>query len=121
MDVARIMASPATTGKRPMGHFKHISIDDTRKLLDSGGAQLVDIRDEQSFLAGHIEGARHLDNTSLQDFIREGDPDQPVIVYCYHGNSSQPAAAFLNEKGFEDVYSMDGGFEFWRGSFPVAR
>lgn len=103
-----------------MSEFKRISVDTTRQMLNNGDVQLVDIRDEQSYQMGHIEGARHLDNTSLQDFLLEGDPDRPVIVYCYHGNSSQPAAAFLNEKGFDDVYSMDGGFEVWRGSYPVA-
>lgn len=87
-------------------------------MLEAGTAVVVDIRDEHAFASGHIEGARHLDNVSLPDFIVEGDPDKPLIVCCYHGNSSQSAAAFLNEKGFEEVYSMDGGFEVWRAQFP---
>ena len=102
-----------------MGNFSRISTEHAQGMLKEGNAQLVDIRDEQSFAAGHIEGARHLDNTTLQSFIEEADPDQPVIVYCYHGNSSQPAASFLNERGFEEVYSMDGGFEDWRSQYPV--
>jgi len=101
-----------------MAQFQHISIEATHKLLTEGTAQLADIRDEESFRLGHIKGATHLDNTSLQDFIREADPDQALIVYCYHGNSSQSAAAFLYEKGFEEVYSMDGGFEQWRAHYP---
>ena len=113
------MAIRPETGKQIMGQFQHISIDAANTLMLSGGAQVVDIRDEQSFNIGHIPGAQHLDNISLQDFILEADPDQPVIVYCYHGNSSQPAAAFLNEKGFDEVYSMDGGFELWRGKFAI--
>jgi thiosulfate sulfurtransferase len=88
-------------------------------MLDSREAQLVDIRDRASFDAGHISGAIHLDNASVQDFITQADPDLPVIVYCYHGNSSQSAASFLNDKGFEEVYSMDGGFEQWRGQHPI--
>ncbi|MEP1593908.1 MAG: thiosulfate sulfurtransferase GlpE, partial [Halieaceae bacterium] len=76
-----------------MGNFNRISAEHAHGMLSEGKAQLVDIRDEQSFAAGHIEGARHLDNTTLQSFVEEADPDQPVIVYCYHGNSSQPAAA----------------------------
>jgi len=102
-----------------VGNFSRISTEHAQGMLKEGNAQLVDIRDEQSFAAGHIEGARHLDNTTLQSFIEEADPDQPVIVYCYHGNSSQPAASFLNERGFEEVYSMDGGFEDWRSQYPV--
>jgi thiosulfate sulfurtransferase len=102
-----------------MSEFKRISIEITYTMLQEGEVQLVDIRDEQSYRSGHIEGARHLDAASLQEFITEADPDRAVIVYCYHGNSSQPAAAFLNEKGFEDVYSMDGGFELWRARYPA--
>ena len=102
-----------------MGQFKHISIEATNALLDTGSAQLVDIRDEQSFNDGHIKGAIRLDNSILQDFLVEADPDRALIVYCYHGNSSQPAADFLYGKGFEEVYSMDGGFERWRGQYPI--
>lgn len=102
-----------------MGHFEHISAEAANALLQADAAQLVDIRDEPSFTAGHIKGARHLDNSSLQDFVREADPDLAVIVCCYHGNSSQPAAAFLSDKGFEEVYSLDGGVERWRAHYPI--
>jgi len=112
------MATEPQTGKQIMGQFKHISTEATKQMLEAGTAALVDIRDENSFAGGHIKGAVHLDNVSLPDFIVEADPDVPLIVCCYHGNSSQSAASFLNEKGFEEVYSMDGGFEAWRAQFP---
>ena len=102
-----------------MGQFKHISTEALNDMLETGSIQLVDIRDPQSYGEGHISGAKHLDNETLVDFLRDADPDQPVVVYCYHGNSSQPAAALLNEKGFEEVYSMDGGFEAWRTQYPI--
>jgi thiosulfate sulfurtransferase len=44
--------------------------------------------------------------------------DTPVIVCCYHGISSQQAAQFLIHQGFEEVYSLDGGFEAWRKDQP---
>jgi thiosulfate sulfurtransferase len=102
-----------------MAQFERISTTQAHQMLQQADTQLVDVRDLASFSASHIEGAAHLDNTSLQDFIQDADPDLPVIVYCYHGNSSQSAAAFLNEKGFEQVYSVDGGFEAWRQDHPV--
>ncbi len=103
-----------------MTTFKHINAESTRSLLDAGDATLVDIRDPQSFAAGHIPGARHLDNNNLPDFLAEADPDRAVVVCCYHGNSSQGAAAFLVERGFEEVYSLDGGIEGWKGAaYPV--
>jgi thiosulfate sulfurtransferase len=42
----------------------------------------------------------------------------PVVVCCYHGNSSQSAAQFLVEQGFTEVYSLNGGFEQWKVSYP---
>ncbi|MDO6841443.1 thiosulfate sulfurtransferase GlpE [Paraglaciecola chathamensis] len=101
-----------------MEQFAHISVQDTQQKLAAKQARLVDIRDEQSFVAGHIEGAVHLTNGTLVNFTQETDFDMPVIVCCYHGVSSQQAAQFLIHQGFEEVYSMDGGFEAWRQSLP---
>jgi thiosulfate sulfurtransferase len=50
----------------------------------------------------------------MDAFLAAADRDQPLLVYCYHGNSSQGAADYFFNQGFEDVYSMDGGYEAWR-------
>jgi thiosulfate sulfurtransferase len=81
------------------------------------GLQLVDIRDEQSFTNGRISSALHLDNSGVQPFIENADLSKPLIVYCYHGNMSQSAAAYFSEQGFEEAYSMDGGFSDWEVNF----
>ncbi|NQD92884.1 thiosulfate sulfurtransferase GlpE [Pseudomonas sp. CrR25] len=100
-----------------MSEFKRIPPEQAQTLREQG-AVVVDIRDPQSFALGHIAGSQHLDNYSLADFIAKADLDQPLIVACYHGNSSQSAAAYLVGQGFSEVYSLDGGFELWRTSFP---
>ena len=46
------------------------------------------------------------------------DFEQPIIIVCYHGMSSQGAANYLAEQGFDDVYSMDGGFTQWQTELP---
>ncbi|MEE8060027.1 MAG: thiosulfate sulfurtransferase GlpE [Pseudomonadales bacterium] len=98
--------------------FKRISPQDTKALIDTGDVTLVDIRDKISFNNGHIQGASHLDNSTVEAFIEATDSDKPLIVYCYHGNNSLSAAQFFSEKEFRDVYSMDGGFEMWRTLYP---
>ena len=100
-----------------MSEFKRIPPEQAQTLREQG-AVVVDIRDPQSFANGHISGPQHLDNHSLADFIAKADFDQPLIVTCYHGNSSQNAAAYLAHQGFAEVYSLDGGFELWRSQFP---
>jgi len=100
-----------------MSDFQRISIAQAKQLI-ANNAAVADIRDEQSFANGHMVGAFHLTNTSLGQFMREHDFSQPVVVVCYHGNSSQGAASYLAQQGYEQVYSMDGGFESWRGQEP---
>ena len=100
-----------------MSEFKRIAPEQAQSLRENG-AVVVDIRDPQSFANGHISGSRHLDNYSLAEFIAQADLDQPLIVACYHGNSSQGAAAYLVGQGFAEVYSLDGGFEQWRTLYP---
>mgnify|MGYP006173852391 FL=1 len=100
-----------------MSEFKRIPPEQAQALRQQG-AVVVDIRDPQSFAAGHISGSLHLDNHSLHDFIAKADLDAPLIVACYHGNSSQSAAAYLAHQGFAEVYSLDGGFDLWRSQFP---
>ncbi|MDO8697129.1 MAG: thiosulfate sulfurtransferase GlpE [Pseudomonas sp.] len=101
-----------------MSEFKRIAAAQAQALREQGAA-VVDIRDPESFARVHISGSQHLDNHSLHDFIRAADLDQPLLVVCYHGNSSQSAAAYLVSQGFAQVYSLDGGIEAWQASFPA--
>jgi thiosulfate sulfurtransferase len=101
-----------------MTDFKRIAPQQAQALREQG-AVLVDVRDQQTFDSNHIPDSHHLDNHSIADFIRNADLDKPLVVVCYHGNSSQSAAAYLVGQGFSDVYSLDGGFELWKSTFPA--
>jgi len=89
-----------------MDQFAHISAHDAHQKLAAGAARLVDIRDPQSFETAHAVGAFHLTNGTLVRFMNEVDFDTPVIVMCYHGNSSQGAAQYLLQQA-------------WRREFPI--
>lgn len=100
-----------------MSEYSRISIQQAKELIEAE-ATIVDIRDPQSFQMGHIEGATLLDNNSLESFLQNTAKDTAVLVYCYHGNSSQQAGQFLVQQGFTQVFSMDGGFEAWKSCYP---
>lgn len=100
-----------------MDTFKRINVIQAQQLC-ANGAVMVDIRDPESFANGHPVGAIHLDNQSLAEFIAQADLDAPTIVTCYHGHSSQSAAAYLHSQDFSELYSMDGGFEEWARLLP---
>ena len=101
-----------------MAQFQHLSPQDAKTMLGDENTVIVDIRDLQSYQQSHITGAKALNNDNVQEFIASTGADQPIIVCCYHGNSSQQAAAFLTEQGFASVYSLEGGFEYWRQFAP---
>lgn len=101
-----------------MEQFECISVQQAQQKLAGGSALLVDIRDPQSFAAGHASGAFHLTNDSLPAFIAQAESAAAVLVMCYHGNSSKGAAQYLLTQGFAEAYSIDGGFDAWRTAFP---
>lgn len=89
-------------------------------MMQARPVTVADIRDPQAFRAGHVPGAVSVNNSNVSEFLTAADPDQPLLVFCYHGHSSQGAADFFANQGFAEVYSVDGGFEEWRLSYPVA-
>lgn len=93
-----------------MEQFEAINVEQAYTRWKEGSAALVDIRDPQSFEAGHTPGAFHLTNATLSAFMQQNDFERPVMVMCYHGNSSRSAAQYLLHQGFDAVYSIDGGF-----------
>lgn len=97
-----------------MKTFRTISVHDAQTLLGKTGTQLVDIRDEFAFNEGHIDNAAHIDNSNVDRFIAGANKSAPLIVCCYHGISSQSVAQFFIEQGFDEVYSLNGGFEEWK-------
>ena len=95
-------------------NIPQIHIREAKGMLDQKTGVFVDIRDAGSYQAGHIPGAIHLHEGNVEAFVQHSEKDKPVVVYCYHGNSSLGATAYFIEQGFEDVASMSGGFEEWR-------
>lgn len=102
-----------------MDQFECINVADAHQKLQEKEAVLVDIRDPQSFAMGHAVQAFHLTNDTLGAFMRDNDFDTPVMVMCYHGNSSKGAAQYLLQQGYDVVYSINGGFEAWQRQFPA--
>ena len=99
-----------------MENYGHISVNAAWQLLNQNDQQaiLADIRDLNSFLQQHGQGAVHLHQGNLTEFCDSFEFDQPILVICYHGISSHSVAQFLVNYGFEQVYSVDGGFAAWQ-------
>jgi len=100
--------------------YNRIGHPQADELLRRSDVQVLDVRDAESYLKGHIDGAQNISTRNLGGFIGGGNKDAPVLVYCYHGNSSQEYAKILVQFGFTDVSSLDGGYEAWRNRPPAS-
>jgi rhodanese-related sulfurtransferase len=89
------------------GAAREVSREEARKLIDEG-AQLVDVRADHEWDAGHIGGAKHVPLPELPQRTGEIDKDRPVVVYCRGGNRSSMATAALGEAGYDAVKLSEG-------------
>ena len=94
------------------------------RLINDQDAAIVDIRDAGDYKEGHIPQARHIPFAALQERLGElaKVKDQPIIVYCRTGTTSQSACVLLKKNGFADVHSLKGGLPSWLDAhLPVSR
>jgi adenylyltransferase/sulfurtransferase len=93
-----------------------------KDLIESGDPLIVDVREQDEWDEGHIEGAIHIPRGNLESRIEAAAPDhtRPVLLYCAAGNRSAFAAKTLLELGYEEPISLAAGFTDWkRNGFPV--
>lgn len=95
-----------------------------KKLKESKGANLVDVRTPGEYAQGHLANAVMIDVNS-NDFksrVAKLDKTKPVFVYCKAGSRSSSAADILNDMGFKEIYDLNGGITAWqRANKPVVK
>ena len=101
-----------------MADFKEINPEEVEQMRTQATVLLVDIRDIDAYETAHIPQAVTLSDKNIKEFLQITDKKKQIICYCYHGISSQSAAHYLVQQGFESVYSIRGGFEAWRQVYP---
>ena len=106
-------------------HVKECTIDDVKRKLDRGEKfQLVDVREDSEWAAGHLPGAVHLGKGVIERDIEAKIPDTnaEIVLYCGGGFRSALAAENLQKMGYRNVISMDGGFRGWKDAgLPIQK
>ncbi|EGO5241361.1 rhodanese-like domain-containing protein [Enterococcus faecalis] len=78
-------------------------------------AQVIDVREKDTFDAGHILGARSMPYSMLKTTIGSLRKDQPVYLYDQKKALSIRAANLLRKNGYTDIYILKGGYDGWTG------
>jgi rhodanese-related sulfurtransferase len=86
----------------------------------SQNLQVLDVRREPEWQAGHIEGAEWFPLDNFKISAPELDPSAPVAVHCQGGYRSMIACSLLQRAGLKNVMNVVGGFDAWRqAALPV--
>ncbi len=94
-----------------------------KEMLDSERRfYLVDVREDNEWNAGHLPRAIHLGKGIIERDIETAIPDlsAEIVLYCGGGYRSALAADHLQQMGYSNVWSMDGGIREWReAGYPM--
>ncbi len=92
-----------------------VDVDAGARLLDDGHL-LLDVREPDEYEQGAIPGSIHIPRGTLETSIeqRVPDRDQPLVVMCAGGARSAFAVQTLQQLGYTNAVSMDGGFNGWK-------
>ena len=104
-----------------LASLQQISVEALSHQLNDSALQVLDVRREPEWEAGHIEGASWwpLDNFKIAP--PEIDHDLPIAVHCKSGYRSMIACSLLQRAGFQNVVNVAGGFDAWlQSKLPVA-
>lgn len=101
-----------------------MSMEEVKARIATGANDFIvlDVRERDSFDAGHIPNAQHLPRGLLELKVNEALPDPTVriVTYCDFGKISTLAAATLRLMGFTRTVALDGGMKAWKEKgFPV--
>ena len=101
-----------------------MTVDEAYEAYKSGrGYIFLDVRSEDEYKSGHVEGAIHIPVSELEDRLDELPKDKPIIAYCNGStcNRSERAAQTLIDNGFSEVYNMagEGIIEWEEKGYPI--
>jgi hydroxyacylglutathione hydrolase len=111
-DAAVVDAWAASGGG--LGTVSQITVRDLKESLAHGAVTLVDVRNQNEWNAGRIDGARHIPLGYLLARMDEIPRTKPIVLQCASAARSAIGASLLRARGLEQVIVLVGGLSEWR-------
>jgi len=101
--------------------YKAVGPAALKSMLESPSPpRLVDVRTAPEVARGRIEGADVIELSTLPSAVERLASDEPLVLYCHSGGRSAQACNYLAQRGFKDLYNLEGGITAWAGAgLPV--
>jgi len=94
--------------------YGDVTVEDAKRLIESRPNLIIlDVRTQEEYDDGHIEGALLIPVSELEDRLHELSKNSEILVYCRTGNRSSNAVNMLKRNGFTKVFHMADGITAW--------
>lgn len=91
--------------------YKTISLDE---LLTLKNIDIVDVREKEEYLSGHIPHSINLPLSNFVSNIKSLDKTKTYYMICYSGSRSTQACMYAASQGY-NVVNVQGGMSMYRG------
>jgi hydroxyacylglutathione hydrolase len=98
----------------PVATIAQMNVSELEAQLRSREVQVLDVRREPEWDAGHIENANWWPLDNFRVSPPEIDHDAPIAVHCKGGYRSMIASSLLQRAGFKHVINVVGGLDAWQ-------
>lgn len=109
--------------KLPLDRLETLTVEDLRTLDKNEQINVVDVRQDFEWNAGHLPGAVHVALGVLP--ARLGDVPQDggkLVTMCAGGTRATIAASILRRVGYEPLVITEGGYGEWAAhNWPVSK
>jgi hydroxyacylglutathione hydrolase len=107
----------------PVARVPVISVEELYRARERGTApQVLDVRQEAEWRAGHLAGALHVEGGRLRRDAPPVPNEEPLVVHCGHADRSTVGISLLERRGFDHLTLLYGGMSAWQAAgFPVTR
>jgi len=75
--------------------------------------ELIDVREPFEFEIARIDGAKLIPLGEIPERADELHREQMFVVHCHSGRRSAQAVRLLKQRGFANVYNLEGGIDAW--------
>ncbi len=99
--------------------FIRIGVEEAKKLIDAGGVRVIDVREPDEWIAGHIPVATHIPLGGIVNKPTETltvDKEDTLLFVCAVGGRSAIACEVAATMGYTHLYNLEGGTTAWRSS-----
>ena len=101
----------AQNGPTPVAVF-------AQKIAKEKAPQIIDARSAEEFALNHINGAIYLNpnDADYEQKLKSFNSNKSVFVYSIGNGRSAVLAKDLRNRGFQEVYELEGGIGSWVGA-----